>query len=250
MLAALLLVGASLPAFSFSVTDIDINAGLLLIGSSPPGAPSPLVQTIGMSVMIRSDGPFFLEPTIEFFGSYYDFKDSRSVPAPYESGTSFLTIGSLITLQSGLMYTLSKSVEMGGSLGVDFLLRFPFEFQNTAADTSDGVAYFYGQARFIYPETRFITRWHVVDGVTMEFTLRGMYPLFHLWDGEGLPFYDQLMAALDIGFVISLGGKPAAKAPSAQAASPSAPVAAPPDQPPASAPQPTQEQPTQAQSPH
>jgi hypothetical protein len=209
ILLILLLGGASQLSFALSVSELDINAGLLLIGSSPPGAPSPLVQTLGMSLVLTGDGPFFLEPTIEFFGSYYEWTGTRSVPAPYESGTSFLTIGSLITLQSGLMYTLSKSIEMGGALGIDFLIRFPFEFQNTAADTGSGLTYFYRQGRFIYPETRFITRWHVADGVTLAFTLRAMYPLFHLWDGESLPFYDQLLTAFNIGFVISLGGKPA-----------------------------------------
>ncbi|HUI71510.1 MAG TPA: hypothetical protein VL354_13400, partial [Spirochaetia bacterium] len=166
-----------------------------------------LVQTIGVSFPIRSDGPFFLEPTIEFFGTYYQWTGTRAVPAPYESGTSFLTIGSLITLQSGLLYSLSKSIEMGGALGVDFLFRFPMEFQNTNTSTGEGLTYFYTEGRFIYPETRFITRWHVTDGVTLAFTLRAMYPLFHLWDSEGLPFNDQLMAAFNVGFVISLGGK-------------------------------------------
>jgi hypothetical protein len=103
---------------------------------------------------------------------------------------------------------------MGGALGVDFLIRFPLEFQNTDIDTGDSLAYFYSQGRFVYPETRFITRWHVTDGVTLAFTLRAMYPLFHLWDGESLPFYDQLLTAFNIGFSISLGGKP--KTPKAQ----------------------------------
>jgi hypothetical protein len=211
---SLLLVAIPALAFAFKISELDINATpLLFIGSSPPGAPSPLVQTLGTSLVIQSDGPFFLEPTIEFFGNYYEVIGSRTVPSPYESGTSFLTIESLITLQSGLMYTVTKDIEMGGALGVDFLIRFPIEFQNTDADTGDGLTYFYSQGRFIYPETRFITRWHVADGVTLVFTLRAMYPLFHLWDGEGLPFYDQLMAGVDIGFVIPLGGKPAAAKP-------------------------------------
>ncbi len=195
-------------ALSFSVSELDVNVGLLFIGSTPPGAPSPLLQTFGISLPLRTNGPFFLEPTIEFFGTYYEWTGTRAVPAPYESGTGFFTIGSLVTLQGGLLYSLSKSIEMGGAVGVDFLLRFPFEFQNTNTNSNDGLTYFYTEGRFIYPETRFITRWHVADGVTLAFTLRALYPLFHLWDGESLAFYDQLMAALNIGFVISLGGKP------------------------------------------
>ncbi len=243
IIASLLLFGIPAFAFALKISELDINAGLLFIGSSPPGAPSPLVQTLGISMPIKSDGPFFLEPSIEFFGSYYEVDPitGRTVPAPYESGTSFLTIGSLITLQSGLLYTLSKDIEMGGALGVDFLIRVPYEFQNTNADTGDGLTYFYSQGRFIYPETRFITRWHVVDGVTLAFTLRGMYPLFHLWDGESLPFYDQLLVGLDIGFVITFGGKPAKPAAATPAAAQppaaSAPAAATP--PPAAAQPPT-----------
>ena len=228
-IVSLLLAAIPALAFAFKISELDINfTPLLYIGSSPPGAPSPLVQTIGTSLVIQSDGPFFLEPTIEFFGSYYEVDpvSGRTVPAPQESGTGFLTIGSLITLQSGLMYTVSKDIEMGGALGVDFLIRFPFEFQNTAADTGDGLTYFYSQGRFIYPETRFITRWHVADGVTLVFTLRAMYPLFHLWDGESLPFYDQLMAGVNIGFVIPLGGKPAAKPATAQPPATTQPPAA------------------------
>ena len=233
---SLLLAAIPALAFAFKISELDINAGLLFIGSSPPGAPSPLVQTIGASLVIQSDGPFFIEPTIEFFGSYYqvDPTTGRTVPAPYESGTSFLTLASLITVQSGLIYPITRNIDMGGALGVDFLLRFPFEFQNTSADTGYGLTYFYSQGRFIYPETRFITRWHVVDGVTLAFTLRAMYPLFHLWDGEGLPFYDQFLTAFNIGFVISLGGKPAAKTPAAQTPAAQAPAAQAPDvQPPA-----------------
>jgi hypothetical protein len=227
LIVSLLLAVIPTLVFAFKISELDINASpVLFIGSSPPGAPSPLVQTLGTSLVIQSDGPFFFEPTIEFFGSYYEVIGSRTVPSPYESGTSFLTIASLITLQSGLMYTVSKDIEMGGALGVDFLIRFPVEFQNTDADTGDGLTYFYSQGRFIYPETRFITRWHVADGVTLVFTLRAMYPLFHLWDGESLPFYDQLMAGVDIGFVIPLGGKPAAK-PAATTSSTTQPPAAP-----------------------
>jgi hypothetical protein len=232
IVAALLLTGIPALTFALSVSELDANVGLLFIGSAPPsgyGAPSPLVQTIGVSLPLRSKGPFFLEPSVEFFDTYYEWTGTRAVPTREESGIGFFTIGTLLSLQSGLLYSVSKSIDLGGALGVDFLIRFPFEFQNTDTDTSDSLMYFYTQGRFIYPETRFITRWHVTDGVTLAFTLRALYPLFHLWDGEGLPFYDQFMTALDIGFVIGLGGKPAAPPPASQPATqpPSSPASQP-----------------------
>lgn len=201
----LLFVAAQL-AFALSITEIDPTVGVMYIGNS--GGISPVVQTLGVSMMLRGDGPFFLEPTLDFFYTYYDASGPRTVPTGYESGTGMFTLGGLATLQAGLLYPVSKSVELGGSLGLDFLVRYPIELQNTNINPGAALAYFYGSGRFIYPETRFIFRWRVTDGVGLIFTLRAMYPLFHLWDGEGLPFYDQLMAAFDLGFAISVRGKP------------------------------------------
>jgi hypothetical protein len=33
------------------------------------------------------------------------------------------------------------------------------------------------------------------------------FPIFHLWDGEGLPLYDQLMVQLSFGFLFNVGKK-------------------------------------------
>jgi len=32
--------------------------------------------------------------------------------------------------------------------------------------------------------------------------VRAFYPIFHIWDGENLPFLDQLMIAGSLGFSI------------------------------------------------
>lgn len=225
ILFALFMTGAPGLTFALALSEIDINAGLMYIGSAPPGAPSPVVQTLGASLLVQTGGPLFFEPSIDFFGSYYVWNTTvnRAVPSPYENAESFLTIGSLIGLQAGMVFPVAKDLEMGGAVGIDFLIRFPLEFPT---GTGDGLTYFYSEGRFVFPETRFITRWDVTDGVTLVFTLRGMYPLFHLWDGESLPFYDQLLAAFNLGFVISLGGKPKPAA-AAQPAAPAQEVPAP-----------------------
>ncbi len=209
ILPALALAFAPGFAFALTLTELDVNAGLLFIGSAPPQA-SGITQTLGASLLIRTDGPLFLVPSIDLLGTYYDTSGTRAVlaAASSESGTSFVTGGALLGLQAGMVYPVATDLEMGGALGLDLFLRFPLELQNTAADTRDGLAYFYGSGRFIFPEARFITRWNVTEGVALVFTLRGMFPVFHIWDGENLPFYDQLLAALDLGFVIRLGGKP------------------------------------------
>ncbi len=222
---------ALVPAFAFpyTLTELDINAGLLFIGSAPPagyGTASPITQTLGVSFLLESDGPWFLIPSIEFLGTYYEWTGSRAVPTGYEVGTGVLTFGSLLSLQAGVFYPVTKGLEVGGAVGLAAFLRFPAESQNSAADTGSGLTYFYGEGRFLYPEASLFTKWHVADGVTLVFTLRGTYPIFHLWDGENLPFYDQLLAGFDLGFAIGLGGRKA-QAPGAQPASAPASTPAP-----------------------
>jgi hypothetical protein len=203
---------AAVPAVAVSVDEIDINVSPFhIIATADSGAtgPSPIVQMIGASLPLRLGGPWFVEPILEFFGTYYLWTGSAAAPAAYETGTGFFTIGTLVSLQAGVSFPVSEQIELGGAIGLDFLLRFPFEFQNTV-DTSSALSYFFDQGRFFYPETRFFFRWSFSEPIGLLVNLRVFYPLFHAWDGSSLPFYDQLMATVGIGFAIRLPNAAAA----------------------------------------
>jgi hypothetical protein len=239
-----LLLAAAPFAFALSLTEIDINVSpVFFIGSSPPsgyGGPSPILQTFGVSMVLSINDRWYIEPSVEFFGTYYewtggmDASTGRAVPTGYESGAGFFTAGGLIACQVRAMFPVTSFLSLGGAAGLDVMVRFPLELTNNSALSVAGrgpaTSYFYSSLRFLLPETRFIMRWQVVDAVGLVFSLRALYPVFHLWDGEGLPFTDQLSVALTIGFVIRVGGKPAP-----QAAQPAAPAA---DQAPAAEPAP------------
>ena len=206
--------GAALCALS--IDELDANASLVFIGSNPPSGYSDpnlgIPPMIGVSLPIRLSAPFFVEPGIEFMGWYYEWTGSSAVITQSENGVGFFTIGTLISLQGGVSYPVAPAVSLGGALGLDFFLRFPLELQNTTdtdkADQSSGLNWFYGSGRFFYPETRFFLRWHITDPVDLLVNLRVFYPIFHLWDGAGQPFWDQLMVSTGIGFGIRLHSAP------------------------------------------
>jgi hypothetical protein len=218
LVALLALPGAALCALS--IDELDANASLLFIGSNPPsGATDPnfaIAPLLGVSMPLRISGPFFVEPGIEFLGWYYEWLSgsSSAVITQAENGSGFFTIGTLISLQAGLIYPVSPVLSLGGTLGLDFLLRFPFEMQNTTTSVKSGedsaLAWFFGNGRFFYPETRFFVRWHISEPVDLLANLRAFYPVFHLWDGAGQPFWDQIMVSFGVGFAIRL--RPAAPA--------------------------------------
>jgi hypothetical protein len=223
LVLAIVLFAAASPTFAFpflglQADELDVNANLMLIGSTPPaghGQGNTLVQLIGVSLPMKLAAPFFVEPDIELWGWPYSWTGSAAVPTASEDGTGFWTLGILLGLQGGASWDLSPAVALGGTIGLDVLLRFPIELQNTGqtvmADELSALGYYYGALRFLYPETRFFVRWRVSQPIELLFNLRAWYPVFHLWDGEGLSFWDQMMISAGIGIAIKLG-QPAAPA--------------------------------------
>jgi len=223
--------------FGLALNELDVNASLMVIGSVPPaglGDVSPIVQLIGVSLPVRISGPYFLEPMLELFGTNYEWDDKSGTafPTQIEAGPGFFTLGTLISMHAGASFPVSPVISLGGSIGLDFLLRFPLEFTNMSAESVSGrrpaLGYFFGTGRFFYPETRLFLRWQVSDAVGLVVNLRAFYPLFHLWDGLRQPFFDQFMFSGGLGFAVRLGPAPApAPEPSPAAPEPSPPAAEP-----------------------
>ncbi len=217
----LLLACAAAPGFSLSITELDANAGVVFIGSNPQPAPvgqDPMLgipPLLGVSVPLRLSGPFFLEPGLEFIGWYYDWTGSNAQITQAESGSGFFTLGALLSAQAGVSLPLGPVISLGAALGLDFFLRFPLELQNTTpqnkSDQGSALGWFYGAVRFFYPESRLFLRWHISEPVDLVFNVRAFWPVFHLWDGSGQPFWDALMVSGSVGFAIRLTRPPAAK---------------------------------------
>ncbi len=226
MAIAFSLPGAALS--DLSIDELDANAGLIFIGSNAPSGYSrpnlAIAPLLGVSVPFALSGTFFFEPGLEILGTYYEWISSANmaVITPSESGSGFFTLGALLSAQVGARFPVSSVISLGGAVGLDFFLRFPLEFQNQVqSDESSAFSWFFG-GRFIYPEVRLFMRWHISEPVDLLLNFRGFYPIYHLWDGSGQPFWDALMVSGGVGFAIRL--RPAPAAPAAVPATPAAPV--------------------------
>ena len=205
------------PASSLSITEVNANFSLLYIATAPSpadsGGLSALAQLVGLSLPLSIAGPFSLEPTVELFGTTYQWMGTRPVPIDFEAGPAFFVLGSIVSLQSVLSLPVSSSLSVGGALGLDLVLRFPFDFRTDIPDRTAGeaptLAYFFQDGRFFYPETRLFVRWQAGPRIGLYGNIRVLYPIFHLWDNEGLSFLDQTMASAGLGFSIRLGPTPA-----------------------------------------
>jgi len=232
-LLALLLLLSAAAASALTITELDADVSALFIASNPQGGlvdqPLAIAPLVGVTVPMKLSGPFFFEPGIELLGTYYDWTGANAQLTQAENGVGFFTIGALVTVQAGVMFPVSDVVSLGGTIGLDLLLRFPAELQNTSTTVKDAqssaLGWFYGAARFIYPETRLFLRWHISEPVDLLVNVRAFYPVFHFWDGSGQPFWDALMISAGVGFAVRLGpaAAPAAASPAGAAPEPSSP---------------------------
>jgi hypothetical protein len=208
---AVLAVLISAPAvFCQSLDDLNINPGLMVMLTTDPlaTAPSPIVASLGASLPIGVAGPFFVEPGIDIYGLNYFFDGEHAAPAAPETAAGFFTACILVGVEAGLRYPLAENLEIGGAAGADILIRFPLELFNSnpasIAGREPAGRYFYGSFRFVYPETRFFLRWQIIKEMGLVFSLKALYPIFHIWDGDGLAFPDQLLLSGTLGFAVRL----------------------------------------------
>jgi len=216
------MIGALLTAASLSaltVDELDVKFDMLYIGTTDPGALGPSIVTplYGVSLPIGIVGPFFVEPMIQFYTTYYRWTGTAVAPAAMETGNAmngFFAVAALVSLHAGLRWPVTPVITVGGSLGLDVLARFPAEFlmadPNTESDTGSALGWFFSAGRFFYPELRAFMKWQATPAVGLVVNLRAWYPLYQFWEGQDFPFPDQFMFAAGIGIAVRLG-KPAPK---------------------------------------
>jgi hypothetical protein len=199
----LLLLAALTPLSALD--SLQIDAGLVYqVNSEEDSAPSPLMPAAGIVLPWRAFGKIESEWGILTFGTYYRLAAGRALPAELEQ-RDFWVQGILASLRLGPEFALGEKLKLGLSGGISLLLRAPVPlFDDTTGDWGDLTAYLYGMARFLYPEAGLYAELPLRERLSVRLSARASIPLFHLWDGEGLPFTDQLLAGLLLGFVIRL----------------------------------------------
>lgn len=194
-------------AQALRIEHLDIEAGITtLFNSDATGAPSPIVlPEVGISLpLMFDDSAFHLLPRLAVFGTDYLYTGFRPIPAEVERA-QFFVLGISLDILAGYGFAVSESIDMAVRGGITVLIRVPISVDPPYAEESSYYTdYFYGNARFIYPEVEYAVRWKMSEDFSIALTLRALIPLFHLWDGESLPFYDQLMVSGILGFSINL----------------------------------------------
>lgn len=201
MKISILIVFFTLIGFNvFSIDYLSIDGGAIkMLNAEENSAPGPLMPTFGVSFNILPvEKPLLLEAGLLFFGTGYQYINDRAVPAELEAANSLFVLGILLEARFGYLFTLTDMFKIGGTVGIASVFRFPVKaYDNGGENQGDAVAYFL--PRFLYPEVEVTFRWKLKEKIGLSLGVRCMLPIFHIWDGESLPFYDQMMFSAIVG---------------------------------------------------
>lgn len=209
VLALLLFVLPASFASALSVPTIDARTGLLWLGNAGNGqvvAPSPLLNYWGASVPLNINSRFSVVPELDLFGTQYQLLGTRGIPTEIEYASQVWMLSLLLDPEVRYTLPISKALAWGVSLSPAFIFRIPtVSWSISSADIGAITKYLYAKGRFFYPAVGTFFDWQVLPSIALEVRIRSFFPVFHLWDGEGLPFYDQLMVDGSIGLRFSIG---------------------------------------------
>jgi len=188
---------------------IEADAGLMfLINTYEDSAPSPLLLNhLGVSIPIpvmSAESPLYWDASLLFFFPlYYQYNEADGAPqfspAEIERADTLWTLGIILETRFGYMFTLSERVRLGGAAGLAAVFRLPIVAIEQGGE-HQGEAWSYFLLRSVYPQLDIACVWDVLDGLGLVFSVRGLFPIFHLWDGESLPFFDQFIVMANLGF--------------------------------------------------
>jgi hypothetical protein len=206
-MALVLAVGAGV-APVHALSELEADFGLTgLINTDRNSGSSPLMPTLGVSLPLGT--PLDLEVGVLAWGTYYLYQDDRALPAEVEF-RDFWVLGLVADARVGHTFRIGESAFIGARGGLALLLRapIPLPVSPTARENlGPTFGYFYGKARFLYPEAEVFGGFPLTDAISLRLSLRGYLPVFHLWDGERLPFGDQLMLSGLVGLTFKLPAK-------------------------------------------
>ena len=214
-------------AFSLGLESLDVKGGIIWIGNAavdPAGtdaAPDPITTIIGVSLPIRLAPIFLIVPELRYFGGPYGIEYGRAVPVEVEYPDATWVIGLLVEPRVVLDFPLHPSLNLGAYVSPTVLARIP-SFTWGTVDSGAVASYQYDQYRFFYPEAGLYLDWKIPSNtrsleaealnegefeedeeqgmdIRLVVDLNSYFPLFHAWDGEDVPFWDQFMVSGTIG---------------------------------------------------
>lgn len=205
----LILLFSAGAGFSLALPGLDLSGGLLWLGNAETeGGPSPLLGIWGVGLPLQFTPLFSIEPELSMFGTQYQLTSdgSKAVPTEIEYAHSLWALILMLDIPFRFTFHINDTITLGAAAHTAFVFRIPtIGWGDASARTGDPehraaiAGYWYQNARFFYPGTGLFFNWKMFDSLGFYVRLLSLFPLFHAWDGEAAPFWDQMCISGRVG---------------------------------------------------
>jgi hypothetical protein len=160
--------------------------------------PMPVLPGPGMGAAYPVWNPLWLEMTVDFYFTHYDydFGLGRPVPAAIENRSS-LVLGSVLGFQGVYRFDFTPDITLRsyGGLTADLRMVLVAGGLNEGLDPMDEIRrktgavfdYFWGGGRWLLPVLGSGMDFTLNSKLRLGFDMRAWFPLYRLWTGENLP---------------------------------------------------------------
>jgi hypothetical protein len=179
---------------------LDVLVGLNLDSSSQT---SHLITSgLACGLEYNLGAGFGFEPNFDAYWNYYQLSSSgRAVPCE-EGERDVYAFGLLLDLPIVYTLRLGGRFALSAGLGLCFDLRAGIKAAPEVTDDTVAAlnSYFWSEGRFFLPSSLFRMEYRLNDKISVDLGGKYLWPIFNLWAGEDLSFFDQSLIDVSMSF--------------------------------------------------
>ncbi|MFO7731908.1 MAG: hypothetical protein R6V86_14215, partial [Spirochaetia bacterium] len=141
-------------------------------------------------------------PGVSFTSMYYryDAELQRAVPTDVE-WRELTALVPILDFNLRWEFAKNKWGRYSAEAGLGFNLPLPVKTWESGAAGNSGkiLPALYSDAQFVLPELAVQAAWPLTEKFDLFLRFSGYVPIYHAWDGKGLPFTDGLTGSIHLG---------------------------------------------------
>ncbi|MDR1932490.1 MAG: hypothetical protein LBQ57_06685 [Spirochaetales bacterium] len=189
----------------FTLDSLAVFHDTLWLGNSDnDSAPSPIMSQWGFSLTFHVSQRWYFAPELGlYYGLEYFYRDGRAFPAEIEYADAVKTLDIFAGFPVFYKFSPDDDFSLFAGTGPAFSFKIPMRTYGKGS-AGDVGGYFLENYRFVHWEFTAIFEWNFFSQLAFCVRPRVIVPLYRLWDGEGAPIYDGLMAGVGFGLRLKL----------------------------------------------
>ena len=197
---------------AFELQGLQFGLGNVVVLNAEPvtvsPAPSPSAAMLGFSVPMMITDLFYFEPGLRVFAlnvvlNVQESGTYKPVPAAIETPDRIGVLAMELRPEFGLLFSPDSSIDLGVTIAPVVMMKFPLTATDSAGETEMTAVreYYFSGGRYLNLYAGAFFGWNVYDDLSLRIKVGTDLPIYHLWDGEEIAFYDQMMIMPEISLL-------------------------------------------------